>query len=304
MDSSLTQLGYAIESAWKVPPSPLAFNTLRFASESLKIGREKIQSNEIRNDRNVADLIAVGNSAGGATEHEFSYQTFDDILQAVMFGAWNANVLKNGTALTSFHMLKKETGQQSQTIYELYKGMVVNSVSIKTTKKGIIMLSANYLGANGEATLVAPGSFVAANTNPVLDATNAFLVNEAVVSPAPYISELTLDLNNNCTVDDACGEDEAIGIVPGQFVASGSMSLYFRNINLLNAFLTNSNGVLEFTIGSDANEKYTFEFPKVKFGDFSHPTAGNSQSVIATVPFTALYDDVSGYAAQITRAVA
>jgi len=304
MDSSLTQLGYAIESAWKVPPSPLAFKTLRFASESLKIGREKIQSNEIRNDRNVADLIAVGNSAGGATEHEFSYQTFDDILQAVMFGAWNANVLKNGTALTSLHMLKKETGQQSQTIYELYKGMVVNAVSIKTTKKGIIMLSANYLGANGEATLVAPGSFVAANTNPVLDATNAFLVNKAVVSPAPYISELTLDLNNNCTVDDACGEDEAIGIVPGQFVASGSMSLYFRNINLLNAFLTNSNGVLEFTIGSDANEKYTFKFPKVKFGDFSHPTAGNSQSVIATVPFTALYDDASGYAAQITRAVA
>lgn len=304
MDSSLTQLGYAIEPSWKIPPSPLAFKTLRFTSETLKIGRDKIQSNEIRNDRNVADLIAVGNNAGGGTEHEFSYGTFDDILQAVMFGAWDTNVLKNGTTLTSLHMLKKEAGQQSQTIYELYKGMVVNSVSIKTTKKGIITVSANYLGANGSAGTVSPGSFIAPNSNPVFDATNAFLANEVVVSPAPYVSELTLDLNNNCTVDDACGEDEAIGIVPGQFVASGSMSLYFRNINLLNAFLNNLNGKLEFTLGLETNKKYTFELPKVKFGDFSHPTAGNSQSVIATVPFTAIYDDVAGYAAQITRAVA
>lgn len=304
MDSSLTQIGYAIEPSWKVPPSPLTFKTLRFLSETLKIGRDKIQSNEIRSDRNVADLVAVGNNAGGGTEHEFSYGTFDDILQAVMFGAWNANVLKNGVALTSFHMLKKESGQQSQTVYELYKGMVVNSLSIKTTKKGIITVSANYLGANGSASIVSPGSFIAPNTNPVFDATNAFLANEVVVSPAPYISELTLDLNNNCTVDDACGEDEAIGIVPGRFVASGSMSLYFRNINLLNAFLNNLNGKLEFTLGLKTNEKYTFKLPKVKFGDFSHPTAGNSQSVIATVPFTAIYDDVAGYAAQITRAVA
>lgn len=304
MDSSLTQMGYAIEPSWKTPPSPMVFKTLRFTGESLKIGREKIQSNEIRNDRNVADLIAVGNSAGGGSEHEFSYATFDDLLQAVMFGAWNTNVLKNGTALTSFHMLKKESGQQSQTIYELYKGMVVNSVSIKTAKKGIITVSANYLGANGEATLVAPGTFIAPNTNPVFNATNAFLVNEAIVSPAPYISEMTLDLNNNCTVDDACGEDEAIGIVPGQFVASGSMSLYFRNIDLLTAFLNNLDGTLKFTLGSEANKKYTFELPKVKFGDFTHSTAGNSQSVIATAPFTAIYDDVAGYAAQITRAVA
>ena len=304
MDSSLTQIGYAIEPSWKVPPSPLAFKTLRFLSETLKIGRDKIQSNEIRSDRNVSDLVAVGNNAGGGTEHEFSYATFDDLLQAVMFGAWNTNVLKNGVALTSFHMLKKESGQQSQTVYELYKGMVVNSLSIKTTKKGIITASANFLGANGEATLVAPGTFIAPNSNPVFDATNAFLANEVVVSPAPYISELTLDLNNNCTVDDACGEDEAIGIVPGQFVASGSMSLYFRNINLLNAFLNNLDGKLKFTIGSETNKKYAFELPKVKFGDFSHPTAGNSQSVIATVPFTAIYDDVAGYAAQITRAVA
>jgi hypothetical protein len=304
MDSSLSQIGYAIESAWKIPPSPLTFQTLRFNSETLKIGRDKVQSQEIRNDRNVADLIAVGNNAGGGTEHELSYATFDDIIQAVMFGAWNANVITNGTALTSFHMLKKETGQQSQTIYELFKGMVINSISIKITKKAVMMISISYLGANGEETLVAPGTFVAANTNPVFDATNAFLVNEAIVSPAPFISEMTLDLNNNCTVDDACGEIEAIGIVSGQFVASGSLSLYFRNINLLTAYLDNLDGPLEITLGNTTNQKYTIELPKVKFGDFSHPTAGNSQSVIATAPFTAIYDSVAGYAAKITRAVA
>lgn len=49
---------------------------------------QTIVSNEIRDDRQVTDLIPVGAEAGGNTAFEWSYGVVDDVVESAMFSSW------------------------------------------------------------------------------------------------------------------------------------------------------------------------------------------------------------------------
>ena len=61
---------------------------LRLTGESLKYAITTTQSNEIRSDRQVTDLILTGGGASGGMNFEWSYGEYDDLLQGVLFGTW------------------------------------------------------------------------------------------------------------------------------------------------------------------------------------------------------------------------
>ena len=61
---------------------------LRLTGESLKYAITTTQSNEIRSDRMVTDLIQTGGGASGGVNFEWSYGEYDDLLQGVLFGTW------------------------------------------------------------------------------------------------------------------------------------------------------------------------------------------------------------------------
>ena len=92
--TSETRLAYIAETAWGTTPTTPAFTNARFTGESLTPDLQTVVSNEIRPDRNVTDLIQVGQSAGGDVNFELSYGAFDDWLESVMYNTWSTNVLK------------------------------------------------------------------------------------------------------------------------------------------------------------------------------------------------------------------
>ena len=61
---------------------------LRLTAESLKYAITTTQSQEIRSDRMVSDLIQTGAGASGGVNFEWSYGEYDDLLQGVLFGTW------------------------------------------------------------------------------------------------------------------------------------------------------------------------------------------------------------------------
>lgn len=70
------------------------FQIVRHTGESLKQDTTVITSEEIRSDRQIADIIRTGVGASGGVDFELSYGTFDDFLQAVLFSAgWSTEVL-------------------------------------------------------------------------------------------------------------------------------------------------------------------------------------------------------------------
>lgn len=82
-------------------PATPAWETLRMTgAPSLAFTPITVTSNEIREDRNVQDLILVGAEAGGDTNHELSYGALDTILRGLMFNPWTERNNRKGSDVT------------------------------------------------------------------------------------------------------------------------------------------------------------------------------------------------------------
>lgn len=97
-DSSQAQLYYRPEATWGETPSAVspqsALRELRFTNESLNFSAQTAVSEEIRSDRQVADIIRTGVEAGGEVGTELSFGAFDDLFEGALYSDW-------GTALDS-----------------------------------------------------------------------------------------------------------------------------------------------------------------------------------------------------------
>lgn len=70
-----------------------AMKELRFTGESLAQGTDTVESQEIRDDRQVTDVVRTNRNAAGDVNIELSYGSFDDLLVAALCAAdWSDEV--------------------------------------------------------------------------------------------------------------------------------------------------------------------------------------------------------------------
>ncbi len=86
-DSSQSQLFFVKESVFNTTPAS-ALQTLRSTGESLARAIENIVSNEIRQDRQIPDLILTSGQSGGGLDFELSYTTYDDLFAGALYTDW------------------------------------------------------------------------------------------------------------------------------------------------------------------------------------------------------------------------
>src|ERR1700738_3872555 len=79
------------ESTFGVTPTNPVFNTIRETSSGLNANPKTVISSEIRSDRQVTDLILVGEDAGGAVGGELAFNVADDELEEALQGTWSSN---------------------------------------------------------------------------------------------------------------------------------------------------------------------------------------------------------------------
>jgi hypothetical protein len=94
------KLSYRVEGDWNEPPPPnMALKNLPFTKEALDYTKSTVESQEIRSDRNVRDLIQVGVDAKGSVDLELSdyNELFLTFIVAALFSG--GSVLA-GTAAT------------------------------------------------------------------------------------------------------------------------------------------------------------------------------------------------------------
>jgi len=83
-DANRVQLSYVKESVFGQGKSGSRLQILRHTGESLKQDTAAITSEELRADRQIADIIRTGVTVSGNIGFELSYGTFDDLLQALL----------------------------------------------------------------------------------------------------------------------------------------------------------------------------------------------------------------------------
>lgn len=205
--ASETLLGFQKETAWATLVSPATFKLLRFTGESLDIRRDNVVSQEIDPGRQVADLAQVGGGAGGGVNFELSYETFEDLLAAALFSDWEPAILspspspavvhttlRNGVAPTSFTIQKKIN--TAVPAYFLYKGMMVDTLSLNIRAKQIVTGSMTFVGKSGALSTTVTGSDTQPNVKAIMNAASGIVVLDTVVSPVPKIIGMTLNIAN------------------------------------------------------------------------------------------------------------
>ena len=85
--ASAAQIAYLVESSRGAVPGAGDAQYLRSTGESLNQTVESTSSQEIRNDRMVADAILTAGSLGGGINFEMSHKTYNDFFPAMLAGA-------------------------------------------------------------------------------------------------------------------------------------------------------------------------------------------------------------------------
>ncbi len=100
-DSNRERLSYIAESSFGVTPSG-ALQEIRFTSESLKQETSTTISQEIRDDRQIPDVIRTSLRTSGDINAEFSYGAFDDFLASVLMSAgWSSIITVTATTISA-----------------------------------------------------------------------------------------------------------------------------------------------------------------------------------------------------------
>jgi hypothetical protein len=81
-DTNRVSLTYRAEGAYATLPSTPTFKALRYVSETFKQDTQSVQSNEIRSDRHISDIIRTGVTTPGDIDCELSFGAHDDLIAA------------------------------------------------------------------------------------------------------------------------------------------------------------------------------------------------------------------------------
>lgn len=301
VDSSRTRLSYIAEATYGTTPATPAFQNLRFTSEGLNANIENIVSNEIRADRNVTDLIQVGQNAGGPINFELSYGTFDAFLESVMFGAWATNVLKNASTQKAFTLEKTfEAGATDQ--YHRFTGCVANTMSLAIQAGQIVTGNFGFLakGSSVGQAIISGATYVAANANPVINAASNFGSLAVTGASGIELTALNLNITNNLRQQQVIGSIASRGLSAGRFEVSGDLTAYFEDEDLYNLFLDGTAADLTFNLTDSLGNDYEFVIANLKFERGEVVAGGNDQDVMVQLSFRGLYDGTDN-TLQITR---
>lgn len=302
-DSSQTRLSYIEEATWGTTPATPTWTNVRFTGESLVANIQNTQSQEIRSDRNVADLAQVGADSGGSVNVEMSYGGYmDDWLEAALGGTWATNILKNGSEFRSY-TLEKTFEQGATDQYHRFPGSVIDTMSFSLAPGSIATGSFGFVGKNGVSAQaeVATSTYTAVNTNPVMNAASDFASLAITGATAPELTALDINVTNNLRTQPVMGQLGARGVGLGQFSVSGSATAYFENAELYELFLDGTEADLSFKIGGSTALNYIFDIPRLKFQTAQVNNPGNNQDVLVNLTFQGLFDSGESAALKVTR---
>lgn len=99
MDSARHALFLTAETLYGVTPATPAFKRLRHTGATPGVTKNTSISEELREDRQIADFRHGIVSIGGEINFELSYGSYDDVLQAVLLGEWAPAINYAGTAI-------------------------------------------------------------------------------------------------------------------------------------------------------------------------------------------------------------
>jgi hypothetical protein len=286
-------MAYVVESTFGTTPSTPVFTPIRHTGTTIGLSKDSIESEELREDRQIANYRHGNKSVSGDINFELSYGSFDDILEAVLCGTWNTDVLKAGTTRRSYTI---ERHHQDIGKYLRSTGCNFNTMSLSVAPNSMVTGSFGVIGKGFSVASVAVTG-ATYNTESVTAPFDSFSgsITEGGSSIA-VVTSLELNIENGMEALYVIGSSDTLQPSIGKSMVNGSITAYFEDSTLIDKFINETSSSLSFTLTDAAGNDYLFELPNVKYNSGS-PEVGGAGAVTVSLDFVALYD--SGDASQI-----
>jgi len=296
-----TALYVVEETTWGTIPAGNAA-TLRTTGDSLKVDRNYIESGEIIQTRDTADVIPTDHSVSGGIDVEMSYGNVDALLAGMLGNNWTSDVLVNGIVEKSYSIERRMDDISGTTDrFFTFDGCRVDTFELAVEAGQIVTASFGLLGRRGQSTATTNlGTKNAATTGRILNATDDVDDIESESAALTGVLGFTLSLSNSHRILPAVGSTYPYEIAIGGFRAEGTIRKYFESEVLYDDFITGAGTNFEFTL-TDGVNSYLFQLPAIRITDAAVPNQGRDGDLIAECSFTAYRDSVSGATLRITR---
>ena len=289
-----------------VTPATPALQIERWLSESLAYNIENVQSEQIRADRTEGDLIQVGADSSGDISIELSWGTFDHYFAQAFCNAWVAgaqpadpSVLENGT-LKLYRTVIKEFLDMAPAVAFVYKGCVVNQISLAIAKRSKITGTISLMGLEIAEAKPAGATYLPETTTSPLNASSN--VTSILLDDIPMtscIDTMSVQILNNFRPKDCVGKFFHSDFNYGAFSVSGNMDLYFETMEQFNMYKAGTPFKLAIHIEDDAGNQYLLELLRCKFETLTTNATGENTDVMASGSYRC--SGVGGVTARLTK---
>lgn len=265
------------------------WDTLRLTGNALTPTVNVAVSDEITDSRISQGSVATSTDIGGDLTAEFSFGSFDQLLEAAFYGTWTGDVLSVGDTRNTFSIAK---GYSDVGVYSVFKGSHVSTFALDIPSDGKVTATFNMACldyADSEDPIVVSPS--APTTTPFLSNNNVgtVMVDGENLEGQACVSAMTINLDNSLQAQRCIGNTK---LGPGAQIATeaaitGTITLAWskRAWEIWKKTFTRLPISVVFPITDALGNKYTFNFPAVEV-DGELPSGGKRDLIEVTLNYT------------------
>ena len=299
-DGSRHSMRFILESTYGVTPATPAFDIVRHTGTTLGLSKEALQSEEIRDDRQIADFRHGARQVGGDISIELSYGSFDKILEALLGGTWATDTPALGT-----DQLKAGTTRRSFTVeryfgdiltadkpFHRFTGVEFNTLQLQINANAMITGTIGVVGKDmvTDTVIVTGATYNPATTTSPLDSFTGTLNENG--TPIAVITEIQLNLDNGLDPRFVVGSKTTLRPSIGRSNVSGQITAYFENSLLLEKFINETESDIEFNLPDGAGNNLKVILPRIKYNG-GQPDVQGEGPITLSMPFQALLDSTT-----------
>lgn len=265
------------------------WDTLRLTGNALTPTVNVAVSDEITDSRISQGSVATSTDIGGDLTAEFSFGSFDQLLEAAFYGTWTGDVLSVGDTRNTFSIAK---GYSDVGVYSVFKGSHVSTFALDIPSDGKVTATFNMACldyADSEDPIVVSPN--APTTTPFLSNNNigTVMVDGENLEGQACVSAMTINLDNSLQAQRCIGNTK---LGPGAQIATeaaitGTITLAWskRAWEIWKKTFTRLPISVVFPITDALGNKYTFNFPAVEV-DGELPSGGKRDLIEVTLNYT------------------
>jgi len=293
------QLHYVAETTYGTTPATPTWKPIPHTGTTLNMSKDAVESEKLRGDRQIEDFRHGNKTIGGDISCELEYEAFDDLLEAVMCGGWDTDVLKSGTTRRSF-TLEREFNDLATPEYHRHTGCEFNSMAVSVAPNQMATATFSIVGKDLTIdTAEVSGSTYSADVgNTPFDSFTGSITEGG--SSIATVTAIEFTIENGIEPLFSVGSDTTNRPSIGKSRVTGSLTTYFDSKALYEKFLNETESEIVLTLTDVDGNSYQFDIPRVKYNT-GQPDVSGEGAVTISMDFVALYNDADGSQLVITR---